>query len=217
MRSLGLALTVLLVLFLLHPGLISQSTAPKKPAAGKKPPPEVPLPKGDTFVDELTLTGLTKLAKDEQQKIIDDVEDHQYPRTDLNQIRERVLYDLQTRGYYKAKVSDPQIKVLSQTPRREVVAATLNVSEGELYRLQDINFTNTRAVSPLELRQQFPLQNGDIFDMAKIQQGLDGIRRLYASKGYGSVTAVPSVRLDEAAHTVSLSFDLEEGSTAPPR
>jgi len=170
------------------------------------------LPKADVTVDSVDFTGPTKLSQAEQQQIADDVIDHQYQRSNLKEIKERVLYGLQTRGYFKAQVGEPEVKVLTQGKRREIVAVTISVNEGERYRLKDITLQNARAFSPAELRQQFPLQNGDIFDTAKIRVGLEGMRKLYAGRGYLNFTAMPQTKIDNASKTISLSIAIDEGS-----
>lgn len=172
------------------------------------------LPKADVTIDSLTLAGTTRLSQAEQQAIIDDVEDHKYQRDDPGQIKERVLYALQTRGYFRAHVSEPEVKVLSQTRRQEVVAVKIAIDEREQYRLKEISFQNVKAFPPEELRKQFPLQNGDIFDTAKIRTGLEGMRKLYLAKGYVTFTPIPQTVLDNASRTIALSISVEEGNAA---
>jgi outer membrane protein insertion porin family len=208
MRVRDLRLAIVLLCLTLLGAQKSAGTAHKT-----SPSSAAELSNSDTFVDSLTLTGISKLSAAEQKQIADDVEDHQYPRDNLKEIAERVHYALQTRGYFRAHVGDPEVKILSQTPRREIVAVTLAVSEGEQYRLKEITFANSKAVPDTDLRRQFPLQNGDIFDTAKIRAGLEAIRRLYASKGYPNFTPVPVVDVNEAARLITLNINVDEGAT----
>lgn len=172
------------------------------------------LPKADVTVDSVDFTGPTRLSQAEQQQIADDVIDHQYQRSNLKEIKERVLYALQTRGYFKAQVGEPEVKVLSQGKRREIVAVTISVSECEQYRLKDITFANAKVFPADELRRQFPLQNGDLFDTEKIRRGLEAMRRLYIGKGYMNFTPVPQVQVDKSSRTIALAITVDEGAPA---
>lgn len=62
-----------------------------------------------------------------------------------------------------------------------------------------------------ELRPQFPIAAGEIFNTAKIRQGLDALRKTYASNGYVDFTPVPVTIVDDKDRTVSLQIDLQEG------
>jgi hypothetical protein len=42
-----------------------------------------------------------------------------------------------------------------------------------------------------ELPGQFPVADGDIFDVDKIRKGLEDLRRLYVSQGFMNFTPVP--------------------------
>ena|SRR5271166_246218 len=170
-------------------------------------------PDPDITVRRLTLTIVTnRLPSDARQQIVQDIESRTHKRADLEEIAERVQYACQVRGFFKAEVGRPSVTVVGGTPQKEVVDISLAVSEGEQYRLKDISFTREKAFSAEELRAEFHIVDGDIFNTEEIRQGLDALRKLYQSKGYVNFTPVPNTQADDAAHTISLVVEADEGA-----
>ena len=81
-----------------------------------------------------------------------------YDSTKLEEDAERVRYDYQTKGYFKAIVGDPQ-DARSATPAAckwympfksspgKVVDITMPVEEGDRYKLKEITFTGNKALT----------------------------------------------------------------------
>ena len=55
------------------------------------------------------------------------------------------------------------------------------------------------------------MQEGDLFDVTKIRQGLASISRLYGSKGYIDATPEPGTTIDEKASPIDLLITVDEG------
>jgi len=117
---------------------------------------------------------------------------------------------LQNNGYLQAKVST-ETSVLNADPADEHLSLTFRVSEGQEYRLAEIQFANAHVFPPWELRNQFPLHDGDVFNMAKIRDGLDASRRLYVSVGYINMVASPDLQVDNTSQRISVTLEVEEG------
>ena len=77
--------------------------------------------------------------------------------------------------------------------------------------MSGISFAKNNVFSGAQLRQEFPIQDGDVMSDQKIREGLDKMRRLYASKGYMELSPVPQVVTDDANRTVSIIMDVAEG------
>jgi len=96
-------------------------------------------------------------------------------------------------------------------------SVTVHVNEGPQYRLSEIRFQSTQDLRPCsdlfplgELRQQIPLRDGDLFNVERIREGLDALRRLYGSKGYVDFTTEPRTEADTEHQTISLTIVLSE-------
>jgi len=145
-----------------------------------------------------------------------------YDSTKLNEDAERVRYYYQTKGYFKALVSDPKTKIhdtsgfLWYMPWKKspgkAVDITLPVEEGERYRLKEITFSGNKAVqSKALLRNLFKIKDGDIFDTEAVRKGLENLRKAYAELGYINFTPVPNTDADDEKKLISLRIDVDEG------
>ena len=162
-------------------------------------------------VGKLSLEHNGKLSSRDEQSVIKQIKGHRYNSTDLDEIAEQIRFALQEHGYFKVAVYDPTFRVIRRDGHSETLDVTVPVEEGDLYRLKAIIFSRADVFTATELRRQFRIADGDIFDRKKIANGLERLRRLYGSKGYCFFSAVPETQIDERAHTVSLMIDLDRG------
>jgi outer membrane protein insertion porin family len=86
------------------------------------------------------------------------------------------------------------------------------LDEGAQYRLAGIAFKNNKAIINFAfLRGLFPIQDGDIFNSARVGEGLEELNRAYGRVGYINFTSFPQIRVDEAHGTIWLDIDFDEG------
>lgn len=141
----------------------------------------------------------------------------------LEEDAERVRGAYQEHGYFKAIVEDPKT-VLRDKPGGfspippfhhgggKAMDITMNVEEGERYKLKAINFKNNKAILNTRLlRAQFPIKDGDTFDTRKIGKGLENLRKAYGQIGYINFTAVPETEIDDQHRLLTLNVDVDEG------
>jgi len=141
-----------------------------------------------------------------------------YGQEGLNEVLEvRIRSAWQDQGFFKVLVWS-QTKVASSDSTYEHVLVTIHVDPGEQYRLGDVRFRSsnsddreTLAFPREELRKLLPLQEGDIFDVAKIRESIDGMKKLYNSHGYIEFIATPETEPDDSTQRVSLIMELYEG------
>ena len=129
----------------------------------------------------------------------------------------------QEKGYFKALVQDPQLKMRDTGPGwlripfkhygpGKRVDITVPIEEGDRYRLKEITFTGNKALSNAKaLRSVFPIKDGDVFDTSLIRKGLENLRKVYSEYGYINFTAVPDTKIDDTNKTITLAMDLDEG------
>jgi outer membrane protein assembly factor BamA len=165
-----------------------------------------------TVVGKLTINHTGNASTETQDFVVQQVKSREYKSANLVEIAERVRFAFQQVGYFKVIVHDPVFTVVNKEAHPEVVDVNVTVDEGQIYRLKEITFGSPGVFAPPELRSQFRIADGDVFDRSKIGQGLEGIRQLYVSKGYAKFTAVPETQVDESQHTVALLVHLESGA-----
>ena len=118
---------------------------------------------------------------------------------DLEQLRS--FY--QNRGFINFSITSTQVSI---TPDRRRIYITVNLSEGEQFRVRDIKLAGNLIVPEEELRRLLNVKGGALYSQLAVTQSSDAIRKRYGEIGYAfaNVNAVPDV--DEKAKTVDLTF-----------
>jgi len=143
-----------------------------------------------------------------------------FDSTKLQEDAERVRFEYQKAGYFKAIVGDPTTKLrdvgknylnpFSKAGKR--VDITVPVVEGDRFRLGGITFKGNKQITNNEvLRKQIPMKDGDIFNTDLVRKGLENLRKAYGSLGYINFTPVPDTIIDDEKKLVRLEIDLDEG------
>jgi outer membrane protein assembly factor BamA len=117
----------------------------------------------------------------------------------------------QQQGYFLAAVAKPTADELHDAPLERTVAITVDIHAGQAYRLNGIEIRNATQFAATELRPLFPIQQGDIFDTHKIQQGIENLRKAYGARGFINFVAVPATQIDETHALITLLVEVEEG------
>jgi Surface antigen variable number repeat len=162
-------------------------------------------------VASVGITSDSLVSSEHLQQIQQEIANREYPATAEDEIAQVARYELLKDGYFKAEVSISDVTVLSETPGQRTVTVTLQINEGQQYRLARITFKHNTVFPSSQLRQAFSVKDGDLFDAEKIRLGIGELRRLYASQGYINFTPVPLTTANDQAATVALVMDIDEG------
>jgi outer membrane protein insertion porin family len=97
------------------------------------------------------------------------------------------------RGYIKAQVGQPQLRILedSKDGKTRWVQLQIPVTEGARYKIGEINFSGNTIVKSEALRPFFKIEAGDWFNEKKIRKGFEKAKEGYGSLGYMEFTAAP--------------------------
>jgi outer membrane protein insertion porin family len=97
------------------------------------------------------------------------------------------------RGYVKAQVGQPQLKILEDDKdgKTRWVELEIPVTEGPRYKIGEIAFSGNSVIKTEGLRPLFKVEKGDWFDEKKIRKGFEKAREVYGSVGYFEFTGVP--------------------------
>jgi len=129
-----------------------------------------------------------------------------------DELRERTRDAWQQRGFFKAQVGDIEYKVLDAELNHRTISTTIHIDPGEQYRMGTLRFRNNRALSSERLLTAFSIHGGDVFATQKIREGLDNMRKLYATAGYINFTPVPNTTIDDQHRTIDFEVDVDEGN-----
>ncbi len=109
----------------------------------------------------------------------------------------------QNRGYLNFSVESTQVAI---SPNRRRITVTVNVDEGEQYRLGDIELAGDLVFPEAELRELLEVESGELFSRRAVTDSQEAIREKLGEEGYAfaNVNAVPEI--DEDDRTVDLDF-----------
>jgi hemolysin activation/secretion protein len=176
------------------------------------PPNQVPAP-----LRLLTFLNAELVSWEQRQAITQAIRDQRIDPKSLktqvdslaDEFRERVKAVYQDQGYFRAEVTVRKQRTVADPEMFDLEAQV--GSTGLQYRLGEITFSSAAAFPSAQLRNQFPLQRGEIFSRAQIAAGLNQLRRLYGSEGYLAYSAIPDSRFDDATSTANLAIAIAEG------
>jgi outer membrane protein insertion porin family len=111
-------------------------------------------------------------------------------------------------GYLRFRVVSRQV---TYTPDHKRVNILLTVSEGPIYHLSGFTITGDTLTYKHTLESRITMKKGDVFSRAVVNGTNQGIGHFYANKGYAfaTVNVVPSI--NEANHTVFVTFHVTTG------
>jgi outer membrane protein insertion porin family len=133
----------------------------------------------------------------------------------------------QEKGYFRATLTHHDLNVRDATGRSlfplpfllpkkgKRADVTMHIEEGEQYRLGKLSFTDVkffRAPEPL-FEQVFGMREGEIFNVSKLRDGIDSLKKLYGEFGYIDLVSEPSFefRDSEAPPKIDLNLAVDEG------
>jgi hypothetical protein len=127
------------------------------------------------------------------------------------ELQARIYIAFQNLGYFKAHVNVPTVSYLGQTQGATYVDVSAKVDEGNQYYLGQIRFEKAARFQADQMRDLFRLRTGDLFTNEAIGEGLEQLRKLYATEGYIDFVAAPVLQIDETSRTIDLIIELSEG------
>ena len=126
------------------------------------------------------------------------------------------------KGYIQARVGQPVIKTLEDSPegKTRYVQLDIPVVEGSRFRVGEFNFDGNKVVKTEFLAPLFKMKTGDWYTEKNIRKGLEKAREVYGSAGYFEFTAYPDLAPVEKAEgpiagpsepTVNVTMRMQEG------
>ncbi len=161
------------------------------------------------LVTDFTVTGTRAMSETDLAGITGELIGQCFDE-DTEEMGERIRALFQDRGYFTVEVKNVRLKAGDPLGIPKPVTMEAEVAEGLQYKVGEITFAGYRAFGADELRQQFPLKIGAVFERGKVATGLESLRKLYGTKGYLDYTSIPDTRFGSNA-TASLNITFQEG------
>jgi len=162
-------------------------------------------------VRQVTFENVTQLSTADQEKIASDLRGRTYHGPEwTKEFDERVRNAWQEHGYFLVRASS-KVEQINDDPKNQDVTVTTEVDEGPKFLVSDIQWSGITDFPVDDLNAAMPLKRWDVFDTAKVREGLQQLRNLYTSKGYLDFVPVPQTTIDEGKHTVILHLEIDPG------
>lgn len=126
----------------------------------------------------------------------------------LRQDRARLEAFYQNRGFLKAVVDEPKLRVDRAAKRVEI---DIPIRAGQQYVVGKLTVTGDDIYSSDRLRRALGVHEGDVFSREKLSQGILRITDLYAQKGYAAADVIPTTDVDDAGRRVDVGLSVSRG------
>lgn len=125
-------------------------------------------------------------------------------KADLERIRD--LY--YNNGYIKVTVGEPKVQL---TDDKEGMRITIQISEGEQFRVSSVELAGNKAFSEEELRKLIKLSPKAIFNKEILRKDIAAITDQYSNNGYALVVITPDLIPNEETKETKVVYRIEEG------
>ncbi|WP_240724559.1 outer membrane protein assembly factor BamA [Halomonas borealis] len=164
---------------------------------------------GNQAFDEATLRDVLDL-EDRPGWFFGWFSSDQYSRQALSGDLERLRSYYLDRGYVNFSIDSTQVSI---GPDKSKIFITINVDEGERYRLGDIRFAGDLRIPEREARELLQVQGGETFSRSDVTASSEALRSRLGAEGFAfaNVDGIPETRSDGS---VDLTFRVEPGNRA---
>ena len=134
--------------------------------------------------------------------------DDQYSKQKLSADLERLRSYYLDRGYINSQIESTQV---AMTPDKKEMYLTVNLKEGEVYKVSDVKVTGKLIIRPEEITPLVQIGPGDTFSRRLATESQKAISDRLGDEGYifANVNMVPEI--NESNHTVAMTFFVDPG------
>jgi len=136
-------------------------------------------------------------------------QDDRYSRESLQGDLEKIRNYYMDRGYANFNLASTQVAI---TPEKEDIFITVNIDEGQVYKVADIKLAGTFVVPKRELEALLLIHPGDTFNRKLITTSQELMQNRMGRDGYAFSKVEPVPTADNANHTVSLTYFVDPGN-----
>ena len=161
---------------------------------------------GNTIFDDEELLDLFELQTTHLTSFIK--KDDRYAREKINGDLERLTSWYMDQGYINFDITSTQVSV---SPDKSQVYITINISEGEVYTVSEVELAGDLVDSEDLLRLVIQVQEGQVFSQQLVTTTSEFMTQLLGNRGYffAEVEGVPSI--DESDKSVDITFFVNPG------
>ncbi len=132
----------------------------------------------------------------------------QYSRQKLAADLEALRSHYLNRGYLEFAIDSTQVSI---TPDKKDIYITINIVEGEKYKVSDIRFAGNLVVPEEELKGMVSLKVSDYFSRERLNESIERISDRLGNDGYAFANVSASPELDKENRQVGLTLLMDPG------
>jgi outer membrane protein insertion porin family len=136
-------------------------------------------------------------------------QDDRYSRESLQGDLEKLRSYYMDRGYANFQIESTQVTI---APEKDDMYITVNVNEGDVFKVSEIKLAGTMVVPEAQLRHLLLIQPGDIFSRKAVTSSQELMSYRLGADGYAFAKIDPVPTPDNDKKTVSLTFFIEPGN-----
>ncbi|HWS61991.1 MAG TPA: outer membrane protein assembly factor BamA, partial [Steroidobacteraceae bacterium] len=169
-------------------------------------------------IEQINLVGNTKFK---EKDILESFElktpnwlswykqDDRYSRESLTGDLEKLRSYYMDRGYANFQIESTQVAI---APEKDDMYITVNVTEGDVFKVSEIKLAGTMVVPESQLRALLLIKPGDIFSRKAVTSSQELMSYRLGADGYAFAKIDPVPTPDNEKKTVSLTFFIEPGN-----
>ena len=161
---------------------------------------------GNQTIDEEDLLDEFELSPSNFLSFIS--KDDQYSRQKLSGDLEKLRSYYLDRGYINFEITSTQVSI---TPNKQDIYITINLNEGDVYKIRDIKLTGELVAPPEQFYPLIHLQRNSEFSRKQVLESSERINGMLGDLGYAfaNVNNIPDI--DEDAKEVDITFFIDPG------
>jgi len=136
-------------------------------------------------------------------------QDDRYARETLQGDLEKLKSFYMDRGYANFAIDSTQVAI---APEKDDIFITINLTEGEVFRIGEVKLAGTLEVPEDELRRLIQVEPGTVYSRKLVTASQEAITQRLGKDGYAFAKVDPVPTTDEAKHVVALTFLIEPGN-----
>jgi outer membrane protein insertion porin family len=138
-------------------------------------------------------------------------QDDRYSREELSGDIEKLRSYYLDRGYANFDVESTQVAI---SPDREDMFITMNVREGEVYRISDVKIAGNMVVPEEALRALIQVRRGDVFSRRLLTQTTELMALRLGQDGYAFAKIDPVPEENKETKEIAITFLVDPGNRA---